>query len=218
MISLTLLAAALAAAAPAPAPAPGPAGCAARAGSPAKDPESLDDLEGCQRRALDSAAVGYAQANGGKLPAEALLARWQKAQDAEKAGFLARHPERRGPSPQELAAREERKPRKTLTVYVAPWCPHCREATDKIVALKHWLAPRGVETRIVVGQDKASNCENYSHAFGGDTELDPSGALAPGGGVPHFTVTDPSGGLLKDQAGVNPSASVDDIAAELGLP
>jgi hypothetical protein len=106
--------------------------------------------------------------------------------------------------------------RKCLTAYVAPWCPHCREATPAIIALRDYLKPRGVTTRVIVGLDKPKAVRDYAATFGPDTILDPAGTLQPGG-VPHFYVTDDTGALIKDVPGMPMTDSLDDLAAFFGV-
>ncbi len=107
---------------------------------------------------------------------------------------------------------------KCLTVYVAPWCGYCRAATPAIRALRVFLADNGVATRVIVGMDRPDALREYAADFGPDTLLDAGQALSVGG-VPHFYVTDASGKLIKEVAGV-PSGDVDTrrFAAFFGLP
>lgn len=107
---------------------------------------------------------------------------------------------------------------KCLTVYVAPWCGYCRAATPAIRTLRVYLADKGVATRVVVGMDQLDALREYAKDFGPDTMLDSGRALAVGG-VPHFYVTDASGRLIKEVAGM-PSGDVDTprLAAFFGLP
>lgn len=90
---------------------------------------------------------------------------------------------------------------KCLTVYVAPWCPHCRAATPMILALRDYLKTRGVETRIIVGLDKLEAVRAYAETFGEGTFLDTEGRISPPGGVPALIVSDSSGRVLHQQAG-----------------
>jgi thiol-disulfide isomerase/thioredoxin len=90
---------------------------------------------------------------------------------------------------------------KCLTVYVAPWCPHCRAATPMILALRDYLKTRGVETRVIVGLDNMDAVRAYAQAFGQDTFLDAEGRIGPSGGVPAFFVSDASGRVLYQQNG-----------------
>ncbi len=107
---------------------------------------------------------------------------------------------------------------KCLTVYVAPWCPHCRDATPAILTMRDFLNKNNVHTNIIVGLDQPKALAQYAKIFGPDTILDEKGELASGG-VPHFFVTDKAGHLLRDQAGV-PQDIPDGptFAALLGLP
>lgn len=108
--------------------------------------------------------------------------------------------------------------KKCLTVVVAPWCPHCREAQPIILATREYLKKKGVHTNIVVGMDKPRALAAYAKEFGPDTLLDEEGALGEGG-VPHFYVTDASGRVLRNQPGFPPDVTDPrEFAALLGLP
>ncbi|MDD5629569.1 MAG: hypothetical protein PHU21_10930, partial [Elusimicrobia bacterium] len=108
--------------------------------------------------------------------------------------------------------------RKCLTVYLAPWCHYCRESTAMLIALRGYLAARGVETRFVVGKDALASLRDYARLFGPDTLLDVHDALEVGG-VPHFFVSDEKGLILNEVSGV-PSADLPlpEIASSFGLP
>jgi hypothetical protein len=109
---------------------------------------------------------------------------------------------------------------KCLTVYVAPWCGYCRASTGAVKALKEYLRERNVSTRIVVGLDKEANLRDYAREFGPETVLDAGGAVAVQGGVPHFYISDRSGRVLRELAGVPQDAITDvaQLAAYFGLP
>jgi thiol-disulfide isomerase/thioredoxin len=89
---------------------------------------------------------------------------------------------------------------KCLTAYVAPWCPHCREAAPYIRGLQGYLKKHNVSLRVVVGQDNPDNLLAYARYFGPDTLIDEEGVIQTNG-VPEFFVTDNHGNLLKRQAG-----------------
>lgn len=110
--------------------------------------------------------------------------------------------------------------KKCLTVYVAPWCGYCRAGTPAIVALREHLRAHDVAVRVVVGMDKEENVRAYAKEFGPETALDPGGAVGVQGGVPHFYVSDGSGRILNEIAGL-PQGAMDDpaeLAAYFGLP
>lgn len=46
-----------------------------------------------------------------------------------------------------------------------------------ILALRQFLADKGVTTRIVVGQSTEDKLKPFAGAFGPDTHLDPSGTV-----------------------------------------
>ena len=107
---------------------------------------------------------------------------------------------------------------KCLTVYVAPWCGSCRAATPMLLKLRRYLQDRGVETRFVVGKDEAPALRAYAEIFGPDTQLDIDDSLSVGG-VPHFFVSDSSGGIVKEVSGIPMGDfSSADMAAYFGLP
>ena len=91
---------------------------------------------------------------------------------------------------------------KCLTVYVAPWCGICRRSTPFINALRDYLSRHNVETRIIVGRDRPAEVAGYAPDFGPDTLVDAEGRYPLQGGVPNFTVTTPSGEVLKVTPGV----------------
>ena len=107
---------------------------------------------------------------------------------------------------------------KCLDVYVAPWCPHCREATPTILATRDYLKQHGVHTNVIVGLDRLKAMQAYAGVFGPDTLIDQDGALGQGG-VPHFYVTDQDGRLLQEEAGY-PQGVTDpkEFASLFGLP
>ena len=125
------------------------------------------------------------------------------------------------PAPQPLDACPTAK---CLIVYLAPWCPHCRNATPMILALREYLKTRGVTTRVIIGLDKDGPVRAYAATFGPDTFLDPQGRVSPAGGVPAFLVTDPTGKVVGQRSGAPPERSpfseavLAKIAAGVGLP
>ena len=107
---------------------------------------------------------------------------------------------------------------KCLTVYVAPWCGYCRQATPQILRLRDFLKERGILTRVVVGKDRREALIDNARDFGPETLIDVEDSFDVRG-VPHFFVSDGSGRVLKEVAGV--PTGVDDIgrfAAYFGLP
>lgn len=90
---------------------------------------------------------------------------------------------------------------KCLTIYVAPWCGYCRQATPLILETRRYLDARGVETRVIVGLDHPEPVQNYARLFGPATLLDINGSFSVSG-VPHFYVSDASGKILKELGGL----------------
>ncbi|MFI5361626.1 MAG: hypothetical protein ACHQ49_06630 [Elusimicrobiota bacterium] len=103
---------------------------------------------------------------------------------------------------------------KCLTVYVAPWCPHCRGASPLISAVREDVAKRGVTTRIVVGMDQEQAVVSYAEQFGPDTLLDLGSEFKFTVGVPAVFVSDARGVISKMRAGL-PEISPPSDAAEL---
>ena len=108
--------------------------------------------------------------------------------------------------------------KKCVTVYVAPWCPHCRNVTADVVAMRSYLKPLGVDVHIIVGMDEPAAIEEYARSFGPQTMLDPDKAAEPPGGVPNFDISDDSGGVLRRQAGAREGIGGEALAKSLGLP
>lgn len=109
---------------------------------------------------------------------------------------------------------------KCLTVYVAPWCGYCRASTPAVIALREHLRARDITTRVVVGLDQEARLRDYAAAFGPETVIDAAGAVSLQGGVPHFYISDRSGRLLRETAGLPQEAisNVEELASYLGLP
>lgn len=97
---------------------------------------------------------------------------------------------------------------KCFTVYVAPWCGYCRQATPLIIQLRKFLKGRGVDTRVIVGLDGLEPVKEYAAAFGPDTLIDMNDSLHVKG-VPHFYVSDGTGKVTKELAGF--PSGVDDV-------
>lgn len=108
---------------------------------------------------------------------------------------------------------------KCLVAYVAPWCPHCREAAPYIVKLSDYLGPKNIPTRVIVGQDQPEALEAYARVFGPATALDRNNEVAVNG-VPHFFVIDHEGRLISEKAGFPPGydGPVSALAEQFGLP
>ena len=108
---------------------------------------------------------------------------------------------------------------KCVTVYVTPWCPHCRNATANILTLRTYLKEQGIETRVIVGRDSEQAVLEYAESFGKGTLLDADKAFEFGGGVPHLFVSEDGGRILKDSAGfyADPMPGAE-LASSLDLP
>lgn len=110
---------------------------------------------------------------------------------------------------------------KCLTIVVAPWCGVCHAIVPYILALRHYLAAKGVATRIVVGLAPLEALKPMAVPYGPDTQLDPEPeSLVPAkDGVPMFVVTDYDGALLKRVNGFPSGPTTpESIAGALDLP
>jgi thiol-disulfide isomerase/thioredoxin len=106
-----------------------------------------------------------------------------------------------------------------VDVYVAPWCPHCKNVTPGILKLKEYLKSVGVPMRVTVGMDSEGPVLEYASTFGKDTMLDPGGKAKPATGVPNFCVYEDGGKVVKRLAGESDMSDPKLFAQnELGLP
>jgi hypothetical protein len=48
-----------------------------------------------------------------------------------------------------------------LTIYLAPWCPVCRQSHDSVLALVEAMRARGVPTSVVLGMDTAETLRRF---------------------------------------------------------
>jgi hypothetical protein len=103
-----------------------------------------------------------------------------------------------------------------LTIYVAPWCPFCRRSTSRFIAMRKFLAGRGVPTIFVVGGAELGLCEEYAQEFGPKTLLDPNASLQVPG-YPHFIITDANGATLSEGPANLDSDNMESHARALGL-
>jgi hypothetical protein len=109
---------------------------------------------------------------------------------------------------------------KCLTVVVAPWCGVCHAITPHILALRPYLAAKGVATRVVVGHAALETLKPFAAPYGPDTQLDPDSASVPAkDGVPMFVVTDYEGRRLKRVVGFpSGSPTPESLASAFALP
>lgn len=107
---------------------------------------------------------------------------------------------------------------KCLTVVVAPWCPHCRNASGVIAALGDFLPERGVGVRVVVAADSEEHVRDFAEKFGPNTLVDPDSQFKVPG-FPCYIVSTDGGAILK-QTGAAPENEKDPalFASALGLP
>jgi glutaredoxin len=89
-----------------------------------------------------------------------------------------------------------------VTVYVAPWCPHCRDSTLVVKEVQDFLKWRGIDMRVVVGMDKYAALKSYAQEFGPDALLDPNRRVHFRGGVPHIFLSGPDGTIYRDRGGL----------------
>ena len=111
-----------------------------------------------------------------------------------------------------------------LTVYVSPWCPHCRRSGPVIKAVAQDARRRGITARVIVGNDSEKAVRAYAAHFGAGTLLDP-GALFSQDGVPTAYVSDAQGRIQSKIFGLPESTPPDDLAKlreierrDFGLP
>lgn len=90
--------------------------------------------------------------------------------------------------------------KRCLTVFVAPWCGHCKHSAGMIKNLSQSLNWKGVKTRVVVTGDTTNKMEQFAQQFGFDALIDDKKEV-PGMGVPTFALSDDSGRVLKTHAG-----------------
>lgn len=107
--------------------------------------------------------------------------------------------------------------KKCVTVYLAPWCPHCQSVGPAVLELRRLVAGRGVDVRVIVGMDESSKIAEYAASFGPGTMLDEDGVFKPSGGVPNFTVSVDGGGVYKRLAGAPGGGGGQGLADYLGL-
>lgn len=108
---------------------------------------------------------------------------------------------------------------KCLTIYLTPWCPHCKNAGANILSLRTYLKNQGVDTRVVIGSDSEAAVLEYAETFGPGTLLDPNKTFRFSGGVPHVFVSEDGGRIVRETAGFRGEpADPAELAADLGLP
>lgn len=103
-----------------------------------------------------------------------------------------------------------------LTVYLAPWCPACQQTTPRYLAMRKFLAGRGIPVYVVVGAAEFGDCLPYARKFGPDTMLDPDSELNPPG-FPDFIITDSKGSIRSRRPGNLDSDDMETEARALGL-
>ena len=105
-----------------------------------------------------------------------------------------------------------------LTIYLAPWCPVCRQSHDSVLALVEAMRARGVPTSVVLGMDTAETLRRYATDFPFPVYLDPDKRFfgkTDGRGVPYFMTWDAKGEVIADLAGGG--LSVADLTRALAL-
>lgn len=108
--------------------------------------------------------------------------------------------------------------KKCLVVVLSPGNSRCRNAAKNIKIFRDYLNARGIATKIVVGKDSLGAVRGFAAEFGGDTLLDPGGAV-PADGLPHFYAIYDDGGIIKESASAYEGpVDVAKWAGELGLP
>ncbi len=98
-----------------------------------------------------------------------------------------------------------------LTIYLAPWCPQCRNSHTAILDVVKQLETRGIETTIVLGLDKQEALVAYAADFPFPVYFDQDKDLFSSlnmKGVPSYVVWLPGGKIVTREAGGAPSAEV----------
>ncbi len=63
-----------------------------------------------------------------------------------------------------------------VVIYLAPWCPHCRNAVKYVNDLRSfWASTERPGLKVVVGADKKENLESMAQTIGGNVYLDLEG-------------------------------------------
>lgn len=105
---------------------------------------------------------------------------------------------------------------KCLTIYLAPWCPACQATTPRFIAMRKFLASRGVPAYVVVGAADFADCLEYARQFGPDAMIDPERTLERPG-YPDFIITDSRGSIISERPGNLESDDMESQARSLGL-
>lgn len=93
---------------------------------------------------------------------------------------------------------------KCLVVYVAPWCPACRQATTMINGLTKSVESAGYNTQVIVGSDHIDALKLYAAEFSDTVLLDVNRQFFSEvnvKAVPYFAVIDWRGNILKELRG-----------------
>lgn len=100
---------------------------------------------------------------------------------------------------------------KCLTVYVAPWCPACKQSVGMINNLVDDLKKDGLEAHVIVGHDEVEKLQGFGKRFRVPVLLDPDKTFfetVDVEAVPYFAVTDGDGTILEEMRGANTSVQV----------
>lgn len=84
-----------------------------------------------------------------------------------------------------------------LLIYVAPWCPSCKQLNITMVALRDELEAEGVQVDFVIGMDKMPKLQAYSAGYNKTVMLDDQGfhKKAKIKAVPYFAVVNRRGNV-----------------------
>lgn len=82
-----------------------------------------------------------------------------------------------------------------LVIYVAPWCPACKQLNRTMVALREELEADGVDVSFVIGMDKEPKLLAHAMSYNRPVMLDDRGfhKIAKIKAVPYFAVVDHKG-------------------------
>lgn len=91
-----------------------------------------------------------------------------------------------------------------LTVYVAPWCPACKQLTPVIDDLAKELKEEGISVAIIVGNDSLPKVQAYAKKYSTPVYEDALGTYYRAIGVkavPYFAVTNRKGKIVNTMLG-----------------